>query len=249
MKAINVLTVFLLSIPATYAAEPIPIFDGKTLDGWEIWHRHEDKDQDLFTVADEMIHVYADQQDGSEQTFAGLVSKDEFSRYVLTLEYKWGEKKFKPRHEAVRDAGILFHVHGSEKIWPSSVECQVQEGDTGDIWAIDTRVTSPVNPTIRNYHPDGERITRGGGEQRFNRFHRGYMWEVPGWNKVEVLVNGDKAKYTVNGHIVNEVFDMKFRDAKSGDWKPLTKGKILLQAEGAEVFYRNITLTLLEDEE
>lgn len=238
----------LLLAPAGQAADPAPFFNGENLEGWSTWYRHDDHDRDLFTVTDGMIHVYKNQESGSEQTFAGLVSNKEYSRYVLTLEYRWGEKKFQPRDEAVRDAGILFHVHGNETIWPNSVECQLQEGDTGDIWAIGTRVTAPVNVTVRSYHPQGERVTRGGGERRFNRFHRGYMWEVPGWNRVEVRVDGDYAKYTVNGHVVNEVFNMKYHDIPSGEWKPLTRGKILLQAEGAEVFYRNISLTPLDDQ-
>jgi hypothetical protein len=148
----------------------------------------------------------------------------------------------------VRDAGVILHVHGEEKIWPFGVECQIQEGDTGDIWAIGTQVTSTVSPVIRNYAPDGSPVTRGGtGEKPFARFHRGYNWEVPGWNRLELEVRGDDAKFTVNGHVVNEALDMKYWDVTERSWKPLTRGRILLQAEGAELFYRNITLTPLED--
>jgi hypothetical protein len=230
------------------AGEAVPLFNGENLEGWDTWYRHDDKDQDLFAVKDGMIHVYPHQEQGSDQTFAGIVTQGEFSHYLLSLEYRWGEKKFQPRHDAVRDAGILFHVHGEAKIWPYSVECQVQEGDTGDIWAIGTAVTSTVNPVIRNYSPEGERVTRGGKPGKFSRFHRGYMWEVPGWNRVEVLVKGDYARFTVNGHIVNEAHDMKYHDTVTGKWKPLTSGKILLQAEGAELFYRNITIQALPQE-
>ena len=235
----------LLPFCSTVASEPIPLFNGTDLSGWDTWYRHGDKDRDLFTVKDGLIHVYANQQHNSDQTFAGIVTQKEYSRYILRLEYKWGGKKFKPRHEAVRDAGILFHVHGEEKIWPYSVECQVQEGDTGDIWVIGTEVTAPVNPVVRNYSATGEKITRGGIPGKFNRFHRGYMWEVAGWNSVEVLVDGDYAKFTVNGHVVNEAFDMKYHDVEGDTWRPVTKGKILLQAEGAELFYRNITIEQL----
>lgn len=248
MKSITILLVaLLLTIPLTSAADSITLFNGSNLEGWTTWYRHADKDRDLFTVHDGMIHVYENQADGSDQTFAGIVTEREYGQYRLSLEYKWGEKKFKPRYEKVRDAGILFHVHGEEKIWPYSVECQIQEGDTGDIWVIGTEVTSEVSPAVRNYSPNGERVTRGGTPGKFNRFHRGYMWEVPGWNRVEVLVQGAYAKFSVNGHVVNEAFDMKYHDAKTGEWRPLTSGKILLQAEGAEIFYRNIKLETMPE--
>jgi hypothetical protein len=43
--------------------------------------------------------------------------------------------------------------------------------------------------------------------------------------------------------------DMKQWDAATTSWKPLTEGRILLQAEGAEVSYRNIPLTALPENE
>ena len=55
------------------------------------------------------------------------------------------------------------------------------------------------------------------------------------WNIVEVIVNGaDEAKYMVNGKQVNAVYNMK------RDGQPLTEGRISVQAEYAELFYRNI---------
>jgi hypothetical protein len=41
---------------------------------------------------------------------------------------------------------------------------------------------------------------------------------------------------------------MKKWDAGQNKWTPLTKGKILLQAEGSEIFYRNITLQGLKND-
>lgn len=228
--------------------EAFALFNGENLDGWHTAYRFPEMDQDLFKVRDGMIHVLGKQADGSEQSFAGLITDDEYSDYVLRLEYRWGDKKFRPRHEFVRDAGVILHVHGEEKIWPYGVECQIQEGDTGDIWAIGTQVTSTVNPVIRNYAPGGPAVTRGGtGEKPFARFHRGYSWETPGWNQLELRVRGDHAVFIVNGHVVNEAIDMKYWNEAEGSWQPLTRGRILLQAEGAEIFYRNISLAPLPD--
>lgn len=219
------------------------LFNGKNLAGWHLATRDTTfagTMEDLFEVKNGLIHVYPSQENLSEQTFAGLITEQTYSHYKLSLEYKWGTRKFKPRHEFVRDAGIIFHVHGADQIWPNGVECQIQEGDTGDLWAIGTRVSSKVQNVIRNYDPNGELVTMGKPEQRFHRFHRAYSWEVPGWNKIDIEVKGDHAIFMLNGKIVNEAIAMQYWEEESKTYRPLTAGKILIQAEGAELYYRNI---------
>ena len=226
-----------------------PLFNNKDLDGWYFVFRDtlfDGKLEDIFRVENEEIHVYPVQEADSRQTFAGIITKDSFSRYKLHVEYKWGSSKFKPRQDKVRDAGLLFFFFCEDKIWPFSVECQIQEGDTGDIWVIGTEVTSRVSKVTRNYNPNGELVTRSTGkDQIFQRFHRGYSWEVRGWNVLDLEVDGENAKYYLNGHLVNEALDMKFWDESSGQFLPLNSGKILLQAEGAELYYRNIQIKQL----
>lgn len=221
------------------------LFNGQNLDGWDVVVDSKGNDPDLFTVENGLIHVYANQPDRSLQSFGGIITKEAYSRYILQLEYKWGTKKFQPRVDFVRDAGIIYHMHGNPVVWPNGVECQIQEGDTGDLWAIGTQVSSTVQNVIRNYSEQGDTVTRGNRDNRFQRFHRAYCWEVPGWNKVELQVNGGHARYFVNGHLVNEAFDIKSWDETTETWVPLNAGKILLQAEGAEIFYRNIVLVPL----
>jgi hypothetical protein len=55
------------------------------------------------------------------------------------------------------------------------------------------------------------------------------------WNQVTVVADGDKIQHLINGHLNME-----------GEQASLTKGKINLQSEGAEVYYRNITLEPLK---
>jgi Domain of Unknown Function (DUF1080) len=54
------------------------------------------------------------------------------------------------------------------------------------------------------------------------------------WNVVEVICDGDRITNIVNGVVV-----------KKATKASVTRGKIILQSEGAEVFFRNITLTPL----
>jgi Domain of Unknown Function (DUF1080) len=54
------------------------------------------------------------------------------------------------------------------------------------------------------------------------------------WNKVEVIVNNGEISYLVNGQEVN----------KAKNPSPKT-GRIILQSEGAEIYYRNVELQKL----
>jgi hypothetical protein len=51
------------------------------------------------------------------------------------------------------------------------------------------------------------------------------------WTRLEVLAQGDRLTYLVNGKVVNEA-------SRSS----LTEGKIIIQSEGAEIFFRRIDL-------
>jgi hypothetical protein len=55
------------------------------------------------------------------------------------------------------------------------------------------------------------------------------------WNTVEITVDGGaEAVYVVNGVEVNHVYNMKYNG------QPLSEGYVSVQAEYAEVFYRNL---------
>ena len=218
------------------------LFNGKNLQGWYKVTDNKSYDKNLFAAENETIHVYPQQAANSTQSFGAIITEKEFENYVLTVEYKWGEKKFKPRDEYVRDAGVLIHMFGENVIWPAGIECQVQEGDTGDLWIIKTRASTKVDTTNRNYDSQGEMQTLGTLETKYSRFFRSYCWEKPGWNKIVLVVKGDHAKFYINDKLVNEAIDMKKWDPVENKWVPLTKGKILLQAEGSEIYYRNIIL-------
>lgn len=245
IRALPFAALCLALLPAA-SAGPQSLFNGKDLSGWKVAVADQGfvDAQDIFVVSDGHIHVYPTHEHGSKQPYAGLVTEQEYSHYRLSLDYKWGRNKFHPRFDMVRDAGILFHLHGPVTMWPNSVECQIQEGDTGDLWIIGSQASSTVQNVIRNYSPRGTLETRG-GLPRFARFHRSYSWETPGWNTVVVEVRGDQARFFVNGHLVNEARDMKRWDEARQQWVPLDRGPILLQAEGAELFYRNIRLEAL----
>jgi hypothetical protein len=256
--------------PVAKSAGWQPLFNGTNLDGWYIVLRtgRSDDTNHLVQVDHGTVHMYKDAPDGSPQPSGYISTSNEFSHYHLRLQYQWGKKRFAPRAKDRRDAGILYHVEGKDGVWPRSVECQIQENDVGDIFTVNTRVTALADPATTNIVKIV--VTNQAGEVHTNlsapvylapeaggvpvlqgtaggirRVIRSPMNEHPGWNTVEVIVNGDEATYIVNGKVNNRA--TKIEHFVNGQWEPLTKGRITLQLEFGEVSYRNIEIKLNSD--
>jgi hypothetical protein len=235
-------------------AEWVSLLNGKDLDGWSTtimtYKVGEDPDK-LVQVHDGMVHMYKDLDPGKEGHFGVITHKDTFSRFHLMLDYKWLEKKFKPRADRLRDAGILYHVKEHVKVWPDSLECQIQEGDTGDIVLLQTGAFSWK-------HPKPDNAPKGQGEAHLLPEHGGYPYykkgfaylgrlsepdQLKGWNTVEVIVQADEsAVHIVNGKLLARMSNMV--DIKG---KPLRSGKICLQLEAAELVYRDVQIRKLPE--
>lgn len=223
------------SAPAQADDEWIPIFNGTSLDGWYTWLPTPGKNNDpqgVFKVENGMLHILDIPETDAEQEFGYIATEQEYSNYHLRFEYKWGTKKFAPRADQKRDSGVLYHVVGEDRIWPTSVESQVQEGDTGDFFLLGgTGLTTEVEPGTINYQAGGERTTTGGRIIKSSTED-----SLTEWNVSEVIVRGDSAVHIVNGVVVNRGFAIRHGG------QPLMSGRILFQVEGAEVFYRNIEI-------
>ena len=243
-----------------------PLFNGTNLDGWRvvIGNPARQDTNHWVQVHDGMIHMYQSHAQGSQQPAGYIVTTKDYSNYHLKLEYKWGQKRFGGRSNARRDAGILYHLVGKDGVWPRSIECQIQENDVGDVFTVYTRLTAQVDPATTNLITDV--ITNDVGVIRTNkhvtpvfkpldqggipfvqgvnegirRVIRNPMMEHDGWNTVEVIVHGNEATYIVNGKVNNHVTGIEQK--VNNEWIPLTKGKIALQLEYAEVFYRNVQI-------
>ena len=251
----RLLPVLLLCCPLLLFAQEqsaTPLLTDAALTGWTVLIEGRGQvpaaEQRHFVWEDSVLHVLPDAVAGSTQPFALLVSTDTFSSYDLHLEYRWGEKKYAPRDTAVRDAGFLYHIHDTTAFWAGSLECQLQEGDTGDAWIIDSRVRARINVDAQNFNPSDSEVELRGGlpNRRYTRVPRQYYWEQPGWNSLDIEVRGDAARYFVNGHLVNAIFRAQQPGPDGEGWVPLDRGPIGLQAEGAELYYRNVTLRQAE---
>ena len=238
------------------------LFNGKNLEGWSTYLEGRGRNHDpekVFQVHDGVVHIYKDAEEGAKMPFGYMATEKEFADYHLRLEYRWGTKRFAPRAQDKRDSGLLYHAVGPDKVWPCSVELQIQEGDTGDIFTVNTRVTSTLDP--KRLAPDEPKqwagsaflepadggVDRSRGGDWISRIVKSGTYEVDGWNTVEATVRGDSAIHIVNGKINNRFWNIIQPDAHDpGRFIPLKAGHIVLQAEGAEILYRNIEITPLK---
>ena len=126
----------------------MPLFNGRDLDGWYTWLPSSGRNNDpkgVFRVHDEMLHILDVAVGEQDQEFGYVATVDEYAAYRLRFQYRWGQKRFPPRAAEKRDSGLLYHVVGADLIWPRSLECQIQEGDTGDLFLLGgTGITTTV---------------------------------------------------------------------------------------------------------
>lgn len=210
----------LLGLSSTRAQQFSTLFNGNNLDGWYVYLNGLPVGKDtakVFTVSDNMLLI-------SGKTFGYICTNDSYKNFHLKLEFKWGTKKHPPRQNAKRDSGILYYFASSspDKIWPRSIECQVQETDCGDFWLIDS---TSVTVNGKHYPPTKNQQVVKTSDQ-----------EKPSgeWNTIEVIAKDGKCTHIVNGVIVNEGVNANVRE-----------GRIAIQSEGAEIYYRNIQLAKL----
>ena len=192
----------------------------------------------------------------SGEIYGCLFTKEEYSNFHLSLKVKWGDKKWAPRKKLLKDSGILYHSIGPLgaeywRTWMLSQEFQVMEGHMGDYWnqansAIDIKafipesVINPVADKSQSFIPMG----RGEEIPGFCLRSANYENGPEEWNTLELICFNDKSLHIVNGHVVMILRNSRY--VQDGKIIPMIKGKIQLQSEAAEVFYKDIKIQTLK---
>jgi len=275
LRCLSVACLLILQSTA-YAADDgwTALWNGKDFTGWSTWlnkpHRDTEvaglkRDEDgrylecighgkdplqVFTIHPDVdgkpaIHI-------SGQCFGELRTDKALQNYHLSLQFKWGKAKWAPRDkpETPRDSGLLYHVHSDsgaeERNWSRSIELQIQEGDTGDLWAVGSciavRSTHDKEKKFPTYTYDPKGIWNffsqvPGRDGRCIKFPDA---EKPTgeWNTVELICLDNESIHIVNGVVVMRLHGPTRIDTPTP--QPVTSGPIILQSEGAEIFYRDI---------
>ncbi|WP_163716684.1 3-keto-disaccharide hydrolase [Mangrovibacterium lignilyticum] len=193
----------------------------------------------------------------SGEIYGCIFTKQEFENYHLTLKVRWGTSKYEPRLDKLRDSGLLYHSQGECGVdywrsWMLSQEFQIMEGHMGDYWgiansAIDVRAFLPegMMNTVADVSQDFLPIGLGTGRDGFCLRSANYESAPGEWTALELICFGDKSMHVVNGHVVMVLQNSRY--VNDGESVPLTKGKIQLQSEAAEVFFKDIELEPLTE--
>jgi hypothetical protein len=243
---------------AVVPTEVVRLSEGDELAHFTTWLKTTGREdpEGVFSAKDGVIRV-------SGEDAGYLATKHAYRDYHLRLEYKWGEKT--DGSGFVRNSGVLVHGTGPDGgargVWMTSLEVQLAQGCEGDFIVIrgndENGKTIPATITCDTVTAADKRTrwSRGGtktvysGKQFWWSKHQPFFQEkldtrgkddlaspVGEWTRVDVFCRGNRVTVQVNGETVNEAYDV-FPAA----------GKILLQNEGNEVFFRHVELRPLPE--
>ncbi|MEM9942808.1 MAG: DUF1080 domain-containing protein [Planctomycetota bacterium] len=204
--------------------EAISLFNGKTLDGWYSDVPAADDNPDVnpsFLVRDGKLV--------SMGLPAGhLITNKSFKNYRLEVQYRFANKP--------GNCGVLVHTDGNQprvlyKMFPASLEVQMQHQQAGDFWCIhqDIQVADMKN---RRRGPESNWGGKEGQSRHIKNLTDGSEHPPGQWNTMIIECFEDKIRVWVNGDLVNDGHDCT-----------ATQGQISLQAEGSEVEFRKLELT------
>ncbi|UZK65934.1 3-keto-disaccharide hydrolase [Sphingomonas sp. M1-B02] len=247
----------------------LELFNGRDLADWEAWLGYADPAltykrppiAPLGTSVDTNQAFSVVTEDGAPalrvegKTWGSLVHKADLRDYRLSLEYKWGDQVWAPRLTEPQNNGLLFHSHGNPGVvwgtWMAAVEFEIMLGSTGMIVPVGDNIRARTfvaqDKTILYPH----RRFRLGGRTIDVTNNGNPDWNVENavdaekpvgqWNRLDLYAVGDQAIFVVNGVPVMALTDLAELDS-TGRRVPLTHGRIQLQSEGAETFFRAIKL-------
>lgn len=222
MKQLLIIPFLLIS--SLVFSQSIQLFDGKSLEGWHMDVPDLEKDSSLripFLVRNGLL-VSLGTPNGH------LLTDKEYENYRLEVEYRFAGEP--------GNCGVLVHASGSRnlyKMFPKSIEVQMMHENAGDFWCIVEDIKVP-DMEARRGPKENWGITEG-KVRRILNLTDGSEKPLGEWNKMVIECKADTITVWLNGDLVNQ-----------GHGATATKGKIALQAEGAEVEFRKVELISLK---
>lgn len=150
-----------------------------------------------------------------------LATIESFGDFVLRLQWRWPQGK-------EGKGGVLINFSGEDRIWPKSLEAQINAGQAGDFWGLaGFEVTGPADRLKTIDHAQFGRLTH---------LPRTTDAERPAgqWNDYEIHAEKEWVVLRINGREVNR--------ANRG---AAAAGPIVLTAEGSPIEFRNIRIKKL----
>jgi hypothetical protein len=205
---------------AQESSKTISLFNGKDLSGWHVDVPAADEKPDIkptFIVREGLL-VSLGAPEGH------LITDKTYENYRLDVEYRFSAKP--------GNCGVLVHASTPRalyKMFPKSIEVQMNSGHAGDFWCIVEDITVPDMVKRRGEEKDWG-VTEG-KLRRILNLTDGSEKKPGEWNQMTIECLKDEVKVWVNGDLVNH-----------GSKCTASKGQIALQAEGSEVEFRKLEL-------
>jgi hypothetical protein len=205
-------------------SQTISLYNGKDLDGWHVDVPEMDNNPDVpnpFIIRKGRLVSLGN-------PLGHLITDKEYGNYRIVAEYRFpGEPG---------NCGILVHASTPRALYdmfPQSIEVQMMHENAGDFWCIVEDIEVPDMEARRGPKEDWG-ITEGKNRRILNLTDSSEK-PLGKWNRMVIECLEDRIKVWVNGDLVNEGFNAT-----------ATKGRIAVQAEGAEVEFRKLTLTPID---
>jgi hypothetical protein len=239
------------------------LFNGKDLKGWDIYIGPDldDAGKPITGIPvglnNDPKHVFTIVKENGEnvirisgENWGAISTQKEYENYHLQLQFKWGTLIWGQKKGKKKDSGLLYHSVGKYGAdygaWMRSQEFQVEEGNCGDYWGVAGGMADiPVIKRLETeyvYSPHGTLLTFSQGSKQGRHCIKNGDAEKPTgeWNTLDLYCHGDTSIHVVNGKVMMILYHNK--QLENGQELPLTKGKIQIQSEGAEIFYKQIKI-------
>ena len=249
-----------------------PLFNGKDLSGWESYlgvppasveipglkRGPDGKYHKPLGVDHDPLHTFSVVQvDGAPAIRmtgplqGGLTTLESFGNYDLKFQFKWGERRKDQRADQRPNSGFLYHAFGApgevKGRWMNSHQFQIAEGHTGDYIAMGEAAAGIHARSIDAKHcvfdPAAGEVNFGNDEKVGPYcYQSGTDYEKPigQWNTLEIICLGDTCIQVVNGHVTMRLAASRRREGKN--YAPLTAGRLELDLEGWEIYFREIEI-------
>jgi hypothetical protein len=152
-----------------------------------------------------------------------LYTTKSYTDFILKLEWRW------PPQGKAGNGGVLLRIAGRDKIWPKSLEAQINAGQAGDFWGLDGyALQGPADRLKTVDNPQFGKLTNLRKTETVER-------PTGEWNQYEITARGETVTLKINGKVVNEATGCA-----------ATPGRICLTAEGDPIQFRNVKLIPLD---
>ncbi len=208
------------AVPAEPAAPAaVNLFDGATLDGWEIFVADpEVKKEDVWSVRDGLLVT-------TGEPIGFLHTTESFQDFELVVEWRWA-----PGTEP-GNTGTLMRINGELSPVPRCIEAQMQSGNEGDVYGFHGLVIE--GDPARTTASENDLVGKFGGVKRIED-----AANPPGeWNRYDIRAQGGDITVKLNDKLVNQISNA-----------PLISGPVGVQSEGGIAQFRTINITPLNAE-